>query len=935
MNLKFLPALVLSLCISSLSAQLNYTKYQCENVPGTYNDLGTNGTVISTLNQDNANSSAQNIGFSFDYNGTTFTQFVLNTNGFIRLGSAPPSSTALFYSTGNSYVGGIFNSTNAADVDLISPFNHDLINGGTTTEYRVHTSGTAGSRVCTIQYKNVKDKTTTPLNQFDSINFQIKLYETTGIIEFVYGDWFASSDSSRFKSSACGLKGSNATTTNQLVVVSKGSTQPWDAAVFLNGNYTGNACNFGNSNVGNGAGPGGSRPMVDKGRTYRFKPAFATDVAPEKALAQGDLAIPYGLPHDYGAIITNVGLNSVTAVKIYLNITGANTHQDSVTYAILNPGQQVSVSFSAFTPTNIGVNNIQISVSADSNMANNVINYRQEVGREVVSWVDTSAAPIGNVGYNAGVSGMILNKYSVSGKRRISGVEIYISDEAANIGKNVYGVVLDGTGTLLARSPAYNILAGDLNKWHYFEIFQAPTAPFDTIKPPLISNADFFVGIVAVGGANRYNPVGHNPETPLRTGAFYFLGNTTGGSAPIDYSTQSLDYVSHIKGHMRGSDLKMEPITSLTDPSCPNPAQTVDVTLTNKDSITVDFSRDSLLLQVSSTGAITQSFTQVVKTGTIAPGASQNFVITNNFDLSVGGTYNIDIVANPWLDVDTTDNYKSMVVNVVDTPDVTLTVAPDSVLCFGTPITFVALPYTAGSILYQFKVNGDNVGAPSSDSSFLPTNLVYGDRVSVDLITDHCTTTAITVSSDTILMKLNPAPQSINGITGQDTVLEFSTKKYAVGLNPTSTFKWSIVGGTITDTVGNSTDATWDAKNPNASISVEETDAQGCVYNNVLDVFVGSIVGVITLENEAISIGQAYPNPANEVITIPVRSTRPTDVQIRLFNITGSEAMPVFTGMINGDRNIEFNTSDLPEGLYFYQVVSEGVKTVRKVSVVH
>ncbi|HXC05582.1 MAG TPA: hypothetical protein VNZ86_12560 [Bacteroidia bacterium] len=71
--------------------QLNYGPAGATNVTGTYTDLGTNGSVITTANFDDANSAPQNIGFTFTYNGTAFTQFVLNTNGFIKLGNTNPS----------------------------------------------------------------------------------------------------------------------------------------------------------------------------------------------------------------------------------------------------------------------------------------------------------------------------------------------------------------------------------------------------------------------------------------------------------------------------------------------------------------------------------------------------------------------------------------------------------------------------------------------------------------------------------------------------------------------------------------------------------------------------------------------------------------------------------------------------------------------------
>ena len=77
-------------------AQFAYTPASATNVAGTFTDLGTSGTVIATANTDDANSVAQNIGFTFNYNGTAFTQFVLNTNGLVRLGASAPSAANMF-----------------------------------------------------------------------------------------------------------------------------------------------------------------------------------------------------------------------------------------------------------------------------------------------------------------------------------------------------------------------------------------------------------------------------------------------------------------------------------------------------------------------------------------------------------------------------------------------------------------------------------------------------------------------------------------------------------------------------------------------------------------------------------------------------------------------------------------------------------------------
>jgi hypothetical protein len=66
---------------------LDYKAASGVNTTGTYTDLGTTGTAITVANNDDANSAATPIGFTFNFNGTSFTDFSLNTNGFIKLGT--------------------------------------------------------------------------------------------------------------------------------------------------------------------------------------------------------------------------------------------------------------------------------------------------------------------------------------------------------------------------------------------------------------------------------------------------------------------------------------------------------------------------------------------------------------------------------------------------------------------------------------------------------------------------------------------------------------------------------------------------------------------------------------------------------------------------------------------------------------------------------
>ena len=261
------------LTVGSLTAAhaqaFSYSASRAANVTGTYTDLGTTGTAVTTANTDDANSAAQNIGFSFSYNGTTYTQFVLNTNGYIKLGATAPA-TPYYYTGPQVTTGGPLNS--ATEPNLILPFNTDLTAGSAGTEYRVLTSGTTGSRVCTIQWKNVSDKASSIATQYANISFQVKLYEATSRIEFVYNTATAGTGTPAYRTVAVGLKGNDATS-SQLLTVQKASTQAWSDAGAQNSDYPAPTTGF--APTGHNV---RSTALPDAGRTYRF------DTCPASAL---------------------------------------------------------------------------------------------------------------------------------------------------------------------------------------------------------------------------------------------------------------------------------------------------------------------------------------------------------------------------------------------------------------------------------------------------------------------------------------------------------------------------------------------------------------------------------------------------------------------------------------------------------------------------
>jgi hypothetical protein len=153
-----------------LDAQ-SITSYVFAQSTTTFTALTTPTAVTWVGNTDDAVSDLIPIGFDFWYMGTRYTTIGASTNGWLSLGT-----TLSDY----SYTNGL--STGGTPRPVIAPLWDDLdIASNTNVTYK--TTGVEGSRVFTLQYLNVKWYY---LALGSVISFQVKLYEGTGKIEFIY-----------------------------------------------------------------------------------------------------------------------------------------------------------------------------------------------------------------------------------------------------------------------------------------------------------------------------------------------------------------------------------------------------------------------------------------------------------------------------------------------------------------------------------------------------------------------------------------------------------------------------------------------------------------------------------------------------------------------------------------------------------------------------
>ena len=489
---------------------LNYTPSSALNGTTTFTDITavTGSTVIATANTDDANSAAQPIGFTFNYNGAAFTEFVLNTNGLIRLGNAGPSSAAAFPTFAQTPELGPISGADPADVNLIAPFNTDLFPGTSSgTEYRVVTTGTAPNRVCIIQWKNVADKpqavsaanSLVITTQIANFSFQAKLYETTNLIDFVYGTAIAGTGVMNAKFVAVGIKGTSPTAS---VLMTKPSTELWSTATFFVGPYLAATNGF---NVR-------QTVMPDAGRTYRFAPVPSNDANVAAIYTLGKITSPTSLPHAVRAVVTNAGFTALTNIDVTLNVTGANTFTDTKRVASLAVGASATVTFASYPATlALGTNAITVTVPADGNNNNNSATYGQLVTADRLSYIDQAAPIPGNLGNGNATFGA---KYTLNAATALNDVVLNFAPATAAAPNTApYQVVVyDASGagglpgTLLYTSATQNrTTAGG-----------AVTLALPNVAVP----ASFFVGVKETSAARI--GIAFQAETPIRANTFFF-----------------------------------------------------------------------------------------------------------------------------------------------------------------------------------------------------------------------------------------------------------------------------------------------------------------------------------------------------------------------------------------------------------------------------
>ena len=196
--------LLLIICSATVSlSQANLYSFSQSN--GTYTPITSPTALAGGTAWDDVVQTIT-LPFSFNFGGTSYTSGFVNPNGYITFGTTNPGNTNYTPISSNTAYNG-----------AISAFGRDIIANGQAITYA--TQGTAPNRVFVVQWNNARRYNGGSVTG-DVINFQIRLAETTNVIQYVYGTCTATNTTAL--TVQVGLRGGSNT-----VYTNRTSTSSW------------------------------------------------------------------------------------------------------------------------------------------------------------------------------------------------------------------------------------------------------------------------------------------------------------------------------------------------------------------------------------------------------------------------------------------------------------------------------------------------------------------------------------------------------------------------------------------------------------------------------------------------------------------------------------------------------------------------------------
>ena len=228
-------------------------------------------------------------------------------------------------------------------------------------------------------------------------------------------------------------------------------------------------------------------------------------------------------------------------------------------------------------------------------------------------------------------------------------------------------------------------------------------------------------------------------------------------------------------------------------------------------------------------------------------------------------------------------------------------------LCVNSDIGSISTQVTGGTEPYNFLWNPNLEGA-SNDS--LTSGIYSVTVIDSNLYMDYNTIEIV----DNRTITANPGQISGNyEVTGGD------YHSYEVVENPSSSFDWTVVGGTITQENGHRVKVLW-ADTMAGTIKVVQTDSNGCIGSTEQSI----VVYPLSISEAGASSFSIYPNPTDGIIEIQLKELSGSD-RIEIIDIQGRV---VYTKNLN-NTSTQIDLSALASGTYTVRMIGDNVSEER------
>lgn len=310
--------------------------YSFSSASGTYTAI-TGGTQHSTGSGMDDATFLVTLPFTFNFNGSAYTQVYLSENGYLSFGSTNPGASTR----------SAISSTNTG-FELAAAFSGDLQGINSTSELRSEVTGTAPNRIFVAQWTNQQQY----LGSGQSYNFQIRLEEANGValnqlVRFVYGGVSSTTATNTYQ---VGLRGSANTS-----FVNRTTTTNWSSTTA--GTTNADACTV------------SSTVAPASGLTYTWTPIPMTYSSSTTTQSLTSPVIPGSTNQQIIGVqvVTTGNVSPLTLTALALNTTGTTAVADLVNAKVYYTG--TSATFATTTQFGSTVNSPSGSFSVTGSQA--------------------------------------------------------------------------------------------------------------------------------------------------------------------------------------------------------------------------------------------------------------------------------------------------------------------------------------------------------------------------------------------------------------------------------------------------------------------------------------------------------------------------------------------------------------------------------------